>query len=151
MSSKTKIVVLHMKEIIYTGIFVTLTILMIILLLIMFHPDKNKETAAITTSTTEQDRFVAGIYTTPIELNDNSFDVQVTVEPDRITSIDLVNVSETTTAMYPLMEPAIEDLESQILSSQSADNIVFNDENKYTSMLLLEAVKTALEKAVPKS
>ncbi len=151
MSSKTKIVVLHMKEIIYTGIFVVLTILMIILLLIMFHPDKNKETAAITTSTTEQDRFVAGVYTTPIELNDNSFDVQVTVEPDRITSIELVNVSETTTAMYPLMEPAIEDLESQILSSQSADNIVFNDENKYTSMLLLEAVKTALGKAVPQS
>ena len=44
MSAKTKIVVLHMKELIYTGIFVALGILLIILLLIMFLP--HNETAA---------------------------------------------------------------------------------------------------------
>jgi len=42
MSSKTKIVVLHLKELIYTGIFAVLGILFIILLIIMFVP-KNKE------------------------------------------------------------------------------------------------------------
>ena len=36
MGSKTKIVVLHMKEIIYTLIFAALGILLIILLVIMF-------------------------------------------------------------------------------------------------------------------
>ena len=36
MSSKTKIVVLHLKELIYTGIFVILGILFVILLFIMF-------------------------------------------------------------------------------------------------------------------
>ena len=36
MSSKTKIVVLHLKELIYTGIFAVLGILFIILLIIMF-------------------------------------------------------------------------------------------------------------------
>ena len=43
MSSRTKIVVLHMKEIIYTAVFATLAILLIILLLFMFLP-KNKDT-----------------------------------------------------------------------------------------------------------
>ena len=41
MSSKTKIVVLRMKEIIYTAIFIGLGILLITLFLIMFHPKKD--------------------------------------------------------------------------------------------------------------
>ena len=41
MSSKTKIVVLRMKEIIYTAIFIGLAILLICLLFIMFHPKKS--------------------------------------------------------------------------------------------------------------
>ena len=40
MSSKTKIVVLHMKEVIYTAIFLVLAILMIALLVMMFGPGK---------------------------------------------------------------------------------------------------------------
>ena len=40
MGSKTKIIVLHMKEIIYTGIFLALGILLIILLVVMFRPAK---------------------------------------------------------------------------------------------------------------
>lgn len=38
MSSRTRIVVLHMKEIIYTAIFAALAILLIILLIVMFRP-----------------------------------------------------------------------------------------------------------------
>ena len=44
MSSKTKIVVLRMKELIYTGIFVALGILLILLLVYMFAP-KGKKSA----------------------------------------------------------------------------------------------------------
>ena len=42
MSSKTKIVVLHMKEIIYTVIFAALALLLILLLVFMFLPNKNE-------------------------------------------------------------------------------------------------------------
>ena len=45
MSSKTKIVVLHMKEIVYTAIFAVLAIVLIILLVFMFRP-KEQETSA---------------------------------------------------------------------------------------------------------
>ena len=43
MSAKTKIVVLHMKELIYTAIFAVLGILFIVLLAMMFLPGKDKE------------------------------------------------------------------------------------------------------------
>ena len=43
MSAKTKIVVLHMKELIYTGIFAVLGILLVLLLVYMFSPDKDEE------------------------------------------------------------------------------------------------------------
>ena len=42
MSSKTKIVVLHMKEIIYTTIFIVLGILLLLLLFFMFLPERKR-------------------------------------------------------------------------------------------------------------
>ncbi|MGI6006603.1 MAG: hypothetical protein ACOX8E_03815 [Ruminococcus sp.] len=148
MSSKTKIVVLHMKEVIYTAIFLVLAVLTVVLLFIMFGSNRGSDDG---TSVSEADvpKYVAGVYTTSIELNDNTFDVQVTVDSNHINSISLVNLSDSATAMYPLMEPALESLAEQIYDTQSTDNISFDEENKYTSMLLLEAIKTALSKAVP--
>ena len=46
MSSKTKIVVLRMKEIIYTAIFLGLGILLVLLLFIMFRPSKDAPAAS---------------------------------------------------------------------------------------------------------
>ena len=67
MSSKTKIVVLHLKELIYTGIFVLFGILFIIMLIIMFVPkDKKEENTVETPAAT----YVPGIYTTSLIIND---------------------------------------------------------------------------------
>ncbi len=49
--------------------------------------------------------------------------------------------------MYPLMEPAVENLAEQIISSQSLDNITYPEENQYTSIVILDAVSRALDKA----
>ena len=144
MSSKTKIVVLHMKEVVYTAIFLVLAILMIILVFVMFSGKDKKDTAAKPAAET---LYIPGVYTSTIQLNDNSFDVQVTVDANHINSIELVNLSETATVMYPLMEPTLEDIAEQIYLSQSTDNITYSDENKYTSMLLLEAIQSAIAKA----
>ena len=148
MSSKTRIVVLHMKEVIYTAIFLLLGLLMIILLLIMFGPSKDKETAAsVQTTSALTGQYLPGVYSTAIELNDNTFDVEVTVNADKIKAIRLVNLSESTSAMFPLMEPALESLASQIYSSQSLDDIQYSEDQKYTSMILLNAIESALKKA----
>ena len=80
MSSKTKIVVLRMKEIIYTAIFIGLGILLITLFLIMFHPKKD---AAQTASDSVQ--YIPGVYTASLVLGSQNVNVEVAV--DAITSI----------------------------------------------------------------
>ena len=114
MSSKTRIIVLHMKEIIYTAVFLALAVVLAVILFFMFGPGK---TASDTAS--EKSRYKPGVYTSSITLNDNTFDVEVTVNADKIKAIRLVNLSETTKASYPLMEPVLDSLASQIYSSQS--------------------------------
>ena len=141
MSAKTKIVVLHMKELIYTAIFVGLGILLVMLLLFMFLPKKEKDKSV------ETMKYVAGVYTSSILFHDSSLDVQVIVDENRINSISLVNLNETVTTMYPLVEPALEEVSDQIIKTQSVENISYQADNQYTTIMLLNAVENALEKA----
>lgn len=164
MNSKTKIVVLRMKELIYTGIFVLLGILLILLLVTMFAPGKkdagktgagkNTETGTETGTenmhtggTAQAVQYRPGVYTSSIMLGGNAIDLEVTVEKDYIASIRLVNLSETIATMYPLMEPALENLTTQIYSSQSLENITYPEENQYTSLVILDAIESAVAKA----
>ena len=91
MISKTKIIVLHMKEVIYTCIFLLLLIILGVLVFFMFGPGKAANTSKKTDS-----RYTPGIYRTSIQLNNNSFDLEVAVDADRIRSIHLANLSEST-------------------------------------------------------
>lgn len=165
MSSKTKIVVLHLKELIYTGIFAVLGILFIVLLIIMFLPHNKKSekpvsprgTGTVTGNESEtngrnetqsiETSYIPGVYTTSLVLSDHTVDVEVIVDRDCVTSIRLVNLDEAVTTMYPLLEPAIESIAGQIYEKQSLDGITYADENKYTSLVLLQAIQAALEKA----
>ena len=87
MSSKTKIIVLHMKEVIYTCIFLLLLVILGVLVFFMFGPGKAQNTAPKTDS-----RYTPGIYRTSVQLNNNSFDLEVTVDADSIRSIHLANL-----------------------------------------------------------
>jgi len=148
MSSKTKIVVLHVKELIYTGILAVLGILFIVLLIIMFLPREEKAETVPTMTQTTSNTYVPGVYTTSLILNDNVVEIEVTVDEQNINSIRLVNLDEAVTTMYPLIQPSFEDLADQIISNQSLDGITYSDDSKYTSMILLNAITASLEKAV---
>ncbi len=141
MSAKTKIVVLHMKELIYTIIFAGLGILLIILLICMFLPDKEKKESV------ETMQYTPGVYTSSIVFGEQSFDVQVTVDESEIQSVSLLNLDETITTMYPLVETTMESLSEQICESQSVENLSYTSDNQYTATVLLNAVEDALEKA----
>lgn len=142
MSAKTKIVVLQLKELIYTGIFVVLGIFLILLLVFMFLPDKKEASPSEPVM-----KYVAGVYQTSIMLNNSSIDLEVVVDQDYISSIRLVPLDESVTAMYPLVEPALDSLTSQIYASQSLEGITYNADQQFTSMLLLSAIEDCLEKA----
>lgn len=139
MSGKTKIVVLHTKEIIYTAFFAILGIVLIILLVYMFRP---KNSAG-----EEKNAYIPGVYHSSMELGENTVDIEVVVDHNQIHSINMYHTSESVATMYPLMEPALETLAVQIYEKQSLEDITYSEENRYTSMLLLNTIEQALEKA----
>ena len=49
--------------------------------------------------------------------------------------------------MYPLVKPAMEDLQNQILEKQSTSDIDYSENSQYTSKVLLNAIDDALSKA----
>jgi len=130
-----------MKEIIYTAIFVGLAIVLVSLLLIMFRPKKEDA------STTQPAAYIPGVYTSSITLGNQNLNVEVTVDANRITSVSFISLDEAVTTMYPLIQPVMNDLESQILSSQSLDHLSYSMETRYTSQALILAIESALEKA----
>lgn len=130
-----------MKEVIYTLVFAGLSILLIVLFLYMFRPAKNE------TGGTESATYTAGVYTSSILFKNSAIDVQVVVDANRINSISLVNLDESVATMYPLVEPALDELSEQILKKQSTEGITYSQSNQYTSSMLLEAINDALKKA----
>lgn len=141
MGSKTKIIVLHMKEIIYTAVFAALGILLIFLLVFMFRPGSKAEVKGT------RMQYTPGIYTSSLTLNNTNLEVEVTVDESHITGIRFSNLDETVTTMYPLIQPAIENLSEQICATQSLDDLSLPDDTPYTSRMILDAVRTAVEKA----
>lgn len=142
MSSKTKIVVLRMKEIIYTAIFLGLAIFLISLFLIMFRPKKEP---AVTQ--TQGSVYIPGVYSASLVLGSQNVNVEVSVNADRISSISMVTLDDSVTTMYPLMQPALEDLAKQICDTQSTQNLSYPMETRYTSNALIQTIDTALAKA----
>lgn len=140
MSVKTKIVVLHMKELIYTIVFVILAVLLISLFVFMFGQEKKD-------NSTETMKYTPGKYTSSIMFNDNTIDVEVVVDENRINSISLVNLDESVATMYPLMQPALDNISQQIYDKQSLEGLDYGTENQYTSIVLINAIKEALGKA----
>ena len=137
MGSKTKIVVLHMKEIVYTLIFAALGILLIILLVIMFRFGHSS------TPTASARLYTPGIYTSSLTLNNTNLEVEVTVDESQIKAIRLSNLDESTAAMFPLLQPAIENIADQVCKTQSTDNITLSSETPYKSswMQLMKPLK----------
>lgn len=171
MSAKTRIVVLHMKELIYTGIFAALGVLLVIVLIIMFLPEKGdsggsdpntppagtEESAGDGEQAADQEStetasadvlYIPGVYATELVLGGQSVDVEVIVEKDAITSIRLVNLDEAVTTMYPLLQPTLDSICQQVYEKQALENVTYTAESKYTSLVLLEAIRNSLDKAL---
>ena len=95
--------------------------------------------------------YIPGIYTTELILGSETANVEVIVSDHAITSVSLADPSETLTTMYPLLESTMESLNDQLCEMQDPEQVTYSAETRYTSLVLLEAVKASLEKAKPKA
>ena len=150
MSGKTKILVLHMKEVIYTGIFIFLGIVFIVLLAVMFLPGKQGNNAPIETtestpSTEPSDvTYTPGIYSATIEVSGNNIELQVIVEKQGISDVSFSHLDEAIETMYPLFTPVLENIASQLRSGVALEDIAYEDTQKYTTLVLLNAIEEVL-------
>lgn len=145
MSAKTKIVVLHMKKLIFTGVMTALGILIIVMLILLFGHSSNDDSNQESVDT----MYIPGIYTSSVTIDGTPFDVQVSVDENHINSISLMNLDESVETMYPLIRPTLDELAKQIIDSQSISDITYSKNNQYTCRMLVDAVSEALKKASP--
>lgn len=145
--SKTRIVVLQMKEILYTAIFVALGILLILLLIFMF-VDKKEDTVAQTTQE-ETVQYTAGVYNSSVKFGENVLNLEVVIDENHINSVRLLNIDEAVSTMYPLVEPSLSRMEEQLLAGIALEDIEYSEDCKYTQMLLADAIQDTLDKATP--
>lgn len=174
MSSNTKIVVLHSKELIYATALIIISILIIIVALSLFAPgttqtSNNTNTTEISTENASENTsdeimtdtasvntlpatsasavYMPGLYSSMVQLGNSNIELQIAVDYNHINSITLMNLDEAVSAMYPLVEPTLEELSTAIITNQSLDNIEYTSEQRYTSLLLMQAISTTLDKA----
>lgn len=142
MSSKPKIVVFHLKELIYTVIFVILGVLLILLLVFMFLPKDQDDNGDANAS-----KYVPGVYKSSLVMNNTSMEIEVVVDGDNINSVRIINTDEAVATIYPLIQPSIDNISEQIIKNQSLDNITYSEDNKYTSLTLIDTIEKTLAKA----
>ena len=93
--------------------------------------------------------YIPGIYTTELILGSETVNVEVIVSDHAITSLSLADPDENLTTMYPLLQPTMDSLSKQICETQDLSQVTYSSESRYTSLVLLEAIKASLEKAKP--
>jgi 2C-methyl-D-erythritol 2,4-cyclodiphosphate synthase len=141
--SNTKIVVIKLKQIIYGAIFAVLGIILIILLITLFKSGNSDSSAA-----NDVAKYVPGKYTSVVSLNDTNLNLEVVVDENHINSVQIVNIDESITTMYPLVEPSINDISEQLCNDIDIASVQIAEDSKYTQSLLLDAVEQTLAKAL---
>ncbi len=161
MSSKTKIVVFKMKELVLTVLFLLVGILVILFFLNLFSK-KSSRPEAVRTSVTDtnagtivsdiptssEQSYIPGVYHSTLQLGDSSVDLAVWLDADRICSISFEDLPEETAALYPLLESTLHNLTDQIVQNQSLE-VSYSDDTRYTSQALLQAIQDAIRKSAP--
>ena len=107
------------------------------------------ETASSNTaSETTEPSYNPGTYDSTITLGESTLSVMVTVDDHSIQDIALSNLDESVTTMYPLLSSSLEAINTDLQYVSSIDDLTVSGDTKYTSMLLINAIKEALAKAV---
>ncbi len=164
MNKRTKIVVLHMKEVIYTGIFIFLGIVLIVLLAIMFWPGREMNASESGSGTEQTDgtddsngsgeeaveetaAYLPGIYSVSLDLSGSTMEMQVIIENTGISNVSFTYLDDTIQTMYPLFEPVLADIASQLQEGVALEDVTYEDSQKYTATVLLNALEEVLESA----
>ena len=110
----------------------------------MFWPDgkdENKEQA----DNGKTAVYEAGVYSKQMTVGDSVINLQVVLDEEQVKSVEMINLDDTVSAMYPLMKPSVESISNQLASGVSLDEVVLSDEGQYTEKMILNEVDSVLD------
>lgn len=146
--NSTKILVLRQKHLIVAVIVIVIAILLLVLSINgAFSSNNSTATPSNTNVSTSSSTYKPGVYTASVIINGSPMDVRLTVDENNINDIELLNVSEAITTMYPLIENSFEDIKKQVIENKGTQGITFSSDNTYSSSTLLNAINIVIEKA----
>lgn len=151
--SKTKIVVVKLKELLLTIVLVVLGIFLILFGIAWASTKKEASPKGIPstspkeTTTQTSSLYTPGVYTSSISIGDTLVHLELVCDDNHINSIRLVNLDEAVSTMYPLLHPALEDLELQLSKDIPLEELTITEGSQYTQNLLIEAIENTLAKA----
>ena len=129
----TKIIVLRMKELIYTAIFAGVGIILLLLIVYLFVGKGRSEGKQDTADAKD------------ITLGESTASLEVALDTDHIKSVKIVPLDESITTMYPLMEPAVKSVSNQLAAGVAPEEVELTKESKYTQQIIVDAVEEILE------
>ena len=151
--SKPKFVVFKLKELLLTATLILFAVALIILVISLVAmgkestpklPDVSEKPGSTETSAP---LYYPGVYTTTMEMNDTTIHLELICDENHINSVRLINLDEAVETMYPLLTPALEDLELQLTLNVPVEELKFTEGSTYTQTILVEAIELTLAKA----
>ena len=133
--SKTKFMVIKLKELVKTAVFAIIGAAIIIALIIMLVP-KNADA-----------KYKSGTYTTNVSLENETAAVSLTFSENEITNVNFIPTSNTLEVFYPLAQTTADEICAQILSEQTTQGIDLASEYSVTGELIIGAADACIERA----
>jgi len=139
----TKIMALHLGEIVKTLIFVVAGIAIVMLLINLFAPTRGGADKGVESDAAA---FIPGAYNVSLQLSTGSIEIEVVVNEDSIVNVGFIELPEDQQVFYPLFKPTMEILQTSILENQ---NLAVNipEDRLITGQVLLSAIDEALSQA----
>ena len=133
--SKTKFMVIKLKELIKTALFAIIGAAIIIALIIILVPESADA------------KYKSGTYTTNISLGDETAAVSLTFSEDKITDVTFIPTTSTLTVFYPLAQTTADYICSQIMDLQTTEGINTVSDSSVASQIIINAADSCIERA----
>lgn len=133
----TKFVVVKAKELMKTAVFAVLGVIIIVGLITFFlHMGDDENTGM----------YRDGTYYGEMETGGEVTEIAVVIKNGEIADVSVEETTEAVAVFYPLLETAVEEVEREVVKTQSL-TVEVSPENAYSAQLVLDTVAECLEKA----
>ncbi len=97
------------------------------------------------TTINSTDTYKSGVYSSIMNVGGQTeLQLAVTVDNGAVSHIDITNLNETVTVMYPLIGSSLDEINAQLESGTAFENLTYSKDNQYTSILIIQAAKEAI-------